>query len=197
MTALTHAKRSLRAAGGSATVLDLAALPAAEPPSSDREITFRAGAFVSRCLRRLPPHSTCAIRPTSPPSAARVAANVLFLARRRRCVAALALLAAGELACSPSRLLAKTRLAQLNAQKTHRRKIIAAQNSPNRVDELATKRLLPFEMIFAINQKAPAAIQFQRVRTDGLNKLVVEAITGNAAEISLFKTALEAIAGRT
>jgi len=174
-------------------VLDLAAAAAAEPASSDRESPSR------RRLRLASAAATAAAldvrdKATSPPSAARVAATCFSGASAVGCVAALALLAAGELALLAGRgFWQKNHVSRSSTRKNHRRKIIAAQKLANRVDELATKRLLPFEMIFAINQKRPAAIQFQARPHRWPQKLVVEAITCNAPRSAFSKPRLEAM----
>jgi hypothetical protein len=59
-----------------------------------------------------------------------------------------------------------------------------------RVDELASQRLLPFEMLVVLNDKRPASVQFVRTTTQGSDTLEVEAQTANASDVTGFEQAL-------
>ncbi len=195
--ALAAAKAELiRAVGGSTTVVDLATLPIAQPVASDGEFTFIAGDLVSTI-------------PAATAAAIDVRDKDDLLARRRAhtrdlifwrvavgCVLALALLAVGEVALGLGRgLWQKTRLTQLAAQKPTVDKIMNAQALATRIEDLSTKRLLPMEMISIVAGKIPGNIRFSRVVTDAkdLERAAIDARTDNSGEITLFKSALEAL----
>ena len=184
----------IRAVGGSKTVIDLAAPPAAEPAHSDREIVFRSGDFVSR----LPTAVTVAldVRDKADLAAFRSARrrDVILWRVALGCAAAFALLIIGEFALVGGKEWQKVRLAKQNAQRPLVEKIMTSQQLATRIDELATKRLLPFEMIYIVNEKRPPEIQFTRAYTrqeKGIYTLFVEAKTNNAGQMSLFQSALE------
>lgn len=195
--ALAAAKVELiRAVGGSTTVVDLATLPVAQPVASDGTFTFVAGDLVSTI-------------PAATAAAIDVRDKDDLLARRRAhtrdlvfwrvavgCVLALALLAVGEVALGLGRgLWQKTRLTQLAAQKPTVDKIMNAQALATRIEDLSTKRLLPMEMISIVAGKIPGNIRFSRVVTDAkdLERAAIDARTDNSGEITLFKSALEAM----
>ncbi len=194
---LAAAKAELiRTVGGSTTVIDLATLPLAQPVASDGEFTFLAGDLVST----LPAATAAAIdvRDKADLAARRRAhtRDLLFWRVAVGCVLALALLAVGEVALGLGRgLWQKSRLAQLNAQKPTVEKIMNAQTLATRIEDLSTKRLLPMEMISIVAGKIPGNIRFSRVVTDAkdLERAAIDARTDNSGEITLFKTALEAL----
>ena len=190
-----RARESLiKAAGGSTTVVDLPVPPAAEPKESDSEIVFRTGSFVSR----LPAATAAAldIRDKEQLATLRRARSrdVLFWRVAVGCVAALGLLALGELSLIGGRTLwQKNRLALAQAQKPVVEKIMGAQARAIRIDDLSTKRLLPLEMLSMVSAKKPTSILFVSARTDiaDRDRLIVEAKAENSAEIDIFKSALQ------
>jgi hypothetical protein len=71
-----------------------------------------------------------------------------------------------------------------------------------RIDELATKRLLPLEMFGTVTgvdlQLVPAGMQFMRINADsskGLYTLNIDAQTNNAGQVSLYQSALKNLPG--
>ena len=72
------------------------------------------------------------------------------------------------------------------------RRIETAQALGARIEELARRRLMPFEMLALINQNRPASIQFMRTATTGLYALEIEAQTANAADVGQYEAALRA-----
>lgn len=68
--------------------------------------------------------------------------------------------------------------------------IMTSQALATRIDELSTKRLLPFEMLATVNNARPRAIQFLRTSTNGLHTLEVDAQTGSSGDIDVFRSAL-------
>jgi hypothetical protein len=195
--ALAAAKDELiRTVGGSTTVVDLATLPVAQPVARDGEFTFVAGSLVS-----VLPAATAAaldVRDKGDLLARRraLARDLLFWRVAVACVLALGLLAVGELALGVGRATwQKARLAQFNAQRPTVEKIMNAQALATRIEDLSTKRLLPMEMISLVAGKIPGNIRFSRVATDAkdLERASIDARTDNSGEITLFKTALEAL----
>lgn len=184
----------VRAVGGSRSVVDLPAAPVAEPKTSDNEIVFRTGTFTST----LP----------TPVAASMDVRDKAQLAQLRRaqlrdlwlwrtavgCAAAIALLLFGELALfGGNTFWQKSRLAKVAAQRPVVDQIDNAKKVADRIEELATKRLLPLEMLSLVYAKKPEAILLKRAMTSGLNTMVFEAETTNALEISTCKTALRAL----
>jgi hypothetical protein len=174
----------LRAFDGSKKVIELESPLLPEPARSDREIVFRTGDFESRL-------------PVSVASAIDVrdkAELAAFRAARKRdvilwrvavgCAAALLLLMVGEFALLGGKAWQNVRLGKIRGQKSAVDKIMASQKLATRIDELATKRLLPFEMItqlFTDNRK-PAEIMFRNVYASteaGIHTLTVEGYTTN------------------
>ncbi len=188
----------LRAIGGSKTVIDLVAPPAAAPAANDREIVFRAGELVSR----LPAATAAALDVRD-----KIELATLRAARRRDVIlwrvalgsaAALVLLGALEIGRLGGLQWQKVRLAKLNAQRPRVESIIAANSLAIRIEDLATKRLLPLEMLTVImgenREIIPPNMKFTRVQADttrGIYTLTVEGQTNNAGEISLYQAALE------
>ena len=72
------------------------------------------------------------------------------------------------------------------------RKIETAQTLGTRIEELAQRRLMPFEMLALVNQSRPASIQFLRTTTTSLYGLEIEAQTGNAPDVGQYESALRA-----
>lgn len=188
----------IRSLGGSKSVIDLAAPPAADPALTDREIVFRSGDFVSR----LPAAAAAALDVRDKDELA-----TLRRARRRDlilwrvalgCAAALALLAAGEIARLGGLQWQKVRLAKLNGQRPRVETIMASNALAIHIDDLATKRLLPMEMLTIVmganRELLPPDMIFTRVQADtskGLYTLNVDGQTNNAGQISLYQSALE------
>ena len=75
--------------------------------------------------------------------------------------------------------------------------IETAQGLSARIEELTQKQLRPFEMLALINALRPPSIQFHRSITIGVNKLEVEAQTGNAADVSRYEKQLRDSAALT
>lgn len=183
--------------GGSRTVLDLAAPFAPEPAHSDREIVFRAGEVLSR----LP---VTALATGDVRDKAELAA--LRSARRRDLImwrgavglaASLAVFALGELALIGGRMWQQVRERQFVAQKPLVEKITRIHEYTNKIEELATKRLMPLEMVAQLTgsdrERMPAEIQFTRILADqskGLYTVFVEGRTTNAAQVNVYEAAL-------
>jgi hypothetical protein len=105
--------------------------------------------------------------------------------------AAMLMFGVGELALVGGHFWQKARQAQVAAQLPVVQKARTAHELATRIEELATQRLLPFEMIDAVKAKR-RSIQFQRVTASasGLNQLVIEAQTSSPADVSAYQTEL-------
>lgn len=175
-----------------AVVLDT--VPEIDAGGSDREIVFRAGPVEARSLAA---HASAMdVRDKAALTALRRArARDLMLWRTFLGFAALLLLLAlGELALVGGAFWQKSRRAQADAQRPVVEKIAAAQNLTTRINELSTKRLLPFEMLDIVGPaRPPNAIQFVRVATNGLYTLNIEARTTQPAALATYRAALSAL----
>jgi len=89
----------------------------------------------------------------------------------------------------------KQRLALEAKQKPVVEGIMTSQSLATRIEELSTKRLLPFEMLAIINTARPRTIQFMRTVTNGLYTLEVDAQTNSTGDIDVFRSALNKLAG--
>ena len=192
----------IRDAGGSHTVIDLATPPAADPARSDREVTFRSGELVS------PLHATVLaaldVRDKGELSSLRAARrrDVLLWRVALGCAAALLLLAVGEVGLVGGRAWQKVRDAKYRAQKPLVDKIMTSDALARRIDDLATKRLLPWEMIMALigenKERLPKEIYFARVYTTpgtGIYTLSIDAQTTNVGTIAAYSSTLKALPG--
>jgi hypothetical protein len=192
----------IRSAGEARSVVDAPSPPVARPGRSDREVVFEAGALVSR----LPTDVAAALD-------VRDRADLDALARARRngvmlwrvaigSLAACLIFAAAELALIGAGLWQTARVAKVAAQKPTVARIMDEKDLANRIDELSTKRLLPFEMVSVVSPeiampKNPPSIQFLRAAasSSSLNTIQIDAQTTNAGEIAAYKTAIEQTPG--
>lgn len=188
----------LREVGGSRQVVELTAPPVADAIGNDREITFRAGDLVS-------PLSAAVAGSIDVRDKGELAA--LRSARRRDIVlwrvalgaaAALLLLGVGELALVGGRAWQKVRVRQYAAQKPMVDKISSVHELTHRIEDLATKRLLPLEMMTQIVgetlERKPAEIEFTRFLADqqsGLYKIVVTGRSSNPAQVNAYEAVLK------
>jgi hypothetical protein len=130
-----------------------------------------------------------------------------FLAARRRAAvrdlwlwrgllgsaAVLALAAFLHLGSGGLGLLTRQREARVETQKPVVAQIDAAQMLANRIAELSEKRLMPFEMMAAINPARPGSVVFQRLVTRGLLGLEVEAQAVNPEDVGAYANALKTL----
>lgn len=183
--------------GGSRHVIEPAAAPAPDPAGSDGDITFRTGELISKL-----------------PATAAAAADVrdkgeltaLRAARRRDVVlwrtgvglaASLLALGIGELSLVGGRVWQRTREARVAVQRPVVEKIESVDNLTNKIEELATKRLRPIEMLLQLvgenYERQPADIWFTRVSADatrGLNTIFIEGRTTNASQVNAYEATL-------
>jgi len=178
--------------GNRAVVLEAA--PEIDLSGGDRELVFRTGALESRLTAAQ--FGAMDVRDKEALAALRRArARDLALWRTFLGFAALlVLLGLGELALIGGRFWQESRRAQANAQRPVVERIAAAQNLTTRINELSTKRLLPFEMLDIVGPaRPPNAIQFVRVATSGLYSLNIEARTTQPAALATYRAALSAL----
>jgi hypothetical protein len=188
----------LRGLGGSKQVVELAAPPAADSAASDHEVVFRAGGLVSRL-------STSAAAAMDVRDKTELA---LLRSSHRRDVmlwrvalgalAALFLLGVGELALMGGQAWQQVRVRQFTAQKPLVDRISGEHRLTNRIEDFATKRLLPMEMLTQVVgenlERKPAEIQFTRISADqgvGLYTLIIEARTNNPAQVNAYEATLK------
>lgn len=114
-------------------------------------------------------------------------------------VAALGLLAVGEVALVAGAAWERSRQAIVKTQRPTVEKIEAADSLARRIEELATKRLRPFEMVAILvgddGKRKPAEIWFTRVVTTpaSIYSLAIEASSSDAAQVSGYTAALRAL----
>ncbi|MFH1497451.1 MAG: hypothetical protein ABII82_06455 [Verrucomicrobiota bacterium] len=82
---------------------------------------------------------------------------------------------------------------RVQAQTPDVQRIETAQTLVSRIAELGERRLMPMEMLAAINPGRPDSIQFQRTVTRGVHGLEIEARTGNAADVGSYENTLRAL----
>jgi hypothetical protein len=191
----------LRQIGGSKAVIDLESPLSADASASDGEIVFRAGDFVSR----LPASSAAAmdVRDKSELASLRNARrrDVVMWRVALGCAAALLFLIIGELALTGGRAWHGVRERLYAAQKPRVDKIESIFDLTTRIDDLATKRLLPLEMVTQVvgenNERIPADIQFTRVHAEHLSAeqslytLFIEGKTENAPQVNAYEATLK------
>jgi hypothetical protein len=173
--------------------------PMLSESANDRDLVFRADAFTSRI-------------PTSHAGALDVrdkdALAALRSSRRRDILlwrgflglaAVLLFLGVAEFGLIGAGVWQKSQVAKMNAQQPLVERIKVAQSVTTRINDLSTKRLLPFEMITAVTEALPrtptgdATVQFLRVSTEGLRGLNVAAQSASPAAPSAYKAALSAL----
>jgi len=183
----------IRSFEGSRHVIELDAPPVPDPARSDREVVFRS----AECVSHLPVAVVAAldVRDKGDLAALRSARkrDIILWRVALGCAAAFGLLILGELALQGGKQWQKVRLAKQTAQRPLVDKIMNSQALATRIDELATKRLLPFEMIYIANEKRPPEIVFTRTYTKAgsIYTLFVDAKTNNAGQMSVYQSALE------
>lgn len=180
----------VREVGGTVRLIELPAQPEAVRSPDENRYAFRSG-DVELTLQR----EACLnldVRPKDELAQLRRAKQRDLLLWRifMGTAAAVGLLLLGEGAIFGGAFWQKSRMSLFNSQRPVVEKIMTAQALSNRIDELSTKRLLPFEMISVLNQKRPKVIQFLRTTTVGLFGMEIDARTANATEVSAYKAAL-------
>lgn len=185
------------AMGGSKKVMELTAPLAPDPVKNDREIVFRAGDFVSRLSAAT--GTAADVRDKAELAALRGAhrRDVVLWRVTLGLAASLVVLALGEVGLFAGRMWHQVRERQFAAQKPLVEKVTSIHELTNKIEELATKRLMPLEMMTQLTgldlERKPAEIQFTRIQADqsrGLYTIFVEGRTSNAAQVSAYEATL-------
>ncbi len=176
-------------------VIEAAAEPQFDQESPQGAFVFRAGEVESRFER-------AEIEPLDVRDKADLAArrraharDVILWRTFLGCLAAIALAALLEIALVGGAFWQRQRLALEARQKPVVESIMTSQALATRIDELSTKRLLPFEMMALINTVRPPTIQFTRTVTTGLLTMDIEAQTNSSGAIDSFRSELNALDG--
>lgn len=186
----------LRSIGGSKTVVDLAAPVTADATASDRDVVFRSGDFVSEV-----PAATAAaldVRDKADLAALRNARkrDVVLWRTLLVMVGGILLLGLAELALVGGRQWQTVRNKEYAAKKPLVDKVMSLHELANRIDDIATKRLLPIEMVIAAAGAKPGDVTFSSAQTErsrGLYTLVIRAYTMNSAQMNAYEAALRAL----
>ncbi len=185
----------LREFAGSRKVIDLPSPLAPVGTGGDDELVFRTGEFETR----LPVATAAAldVRDKAELASRRAARrrDVVMWRVALGALAALVLLGVGELALIGGRAWEKVRVRQYTVQKPVVDKIESVHELTSRIDDLATKRLLPMEMMSElVGDRKPDDILFDRVsaaQNVGLYKLVIEGRTNTPAQVNAYETAVK------
>ena len=183
----------LREIGGSKKIIDLPTAPVAVPSPDDQAYLFQAGDIAihlpvaqAAWLDARPKDELAALRQEH-------ARDVLLWRIFLGCAATLLLLIVGELALVGGHMWQKTRIAQVNAQKSGVEKTQALEVLTNRIEDFSTRRLLPFEMLTLMGGKDKrGSMVFTRTTTVGIYGLEIEAQTPNPSDATAYETWLKA-----
>jgi len=173
-------------------VLEIPQAPQAIPLNDEDKLGFEAGDLHVQLMRDEAERMD--VRPAEDLDALRAThrRDALLWRSLLGMAAFLVFLAVAELALIGGKAWQEARRVQIQGQQPRVDRIMAAQQLAVRIDELATQRLLPFEMITVLTEKKPESIQFTRTTTQGLHSMKVEAHTGNISDIVAWKSALQA-----
>jgi hypothetical protein len=176
-------------------VVDFAGGPQFDPASAQGEFVFRTGSVEAH-------FDAAEVAPLDVRDKDELAArrraharDVILWRSFLGCAAAIGLCVLLELALVGASVWQKQRLALEARQKPVVETIMTSQTLATRIDELSTKRLLPFEMLNLVNTVRPETIQFIRTATSGLLTLEVEAQTASSGDIDVFRSALNTLPG--
>lgn len=84
---------------------------------------------------------------------------------------------------------------EIDGQAAAVKQIDLAQSLAKRLEEISAQRLLPFEMLDAVNNQRPKSVEFTRVSTNGQWRMDIEAQTGNATDLRDFEAGLRRLGG--
>ena len=185
----------LREIGGSLAVQDIEAAPAWDAEAGDGELAFKAGplkaAFTREELDGLD------VRDKDDLAARRRARSRDLLMWRvlLGAAAAIALAAVLEVTMIGAKFWQKGRVAQVNQRAPMVGDILRASERVARIEELSTRRLLPFEMMSLIWAHTPDSIYFTRttMSSKAIHTLEVRAQTRVSSDMSVFRAALMAL----
>lgn len=84
---------------------------------------------------------------------------------------------------------------EIDGQAAEVKQIDLAQSLAKRLEGISAQRLLPFEMLDAVNNKRPKSVEFTRVSTNGQWRMDIEAQTTNAGDLPEFVAEVRRLAG--
>lgn len=176
-------------------VIDAGGEPQFDPASPPGEFVFRAGTMEAH-------FDAADIAPLDVRDKGELAArrraharDVILWRAFLGCVAAIGLALLLELGLVGTSIWQRQRIALGVKQEPVVSAIMTSETLATRIDELSTKRLLPFEMLALTNSVRPRTIQFMITVTNGLHTLEVEAQTSSSGDIDAFRSALNNLAG--
>jgi hypothetical protein len=188
----------LHAIGGSKTIVDLESPLLPDSTDSDREMAFRAGEFSA-----ILPASVAVsldVRDKGELAALRAGRkrDVMLWRVAVGCAAALMLFVLGELALVGGAAWQRVRKDKIRLQKPSVDHIMASQAMASRIDELATKRMLPFEMITAlfVENRKPAEIVFTRATVSpatGIYTITIAAMSTSIPQVGPYVATLRSL----
>jgi hypothetical protein len=100
-----------------------------------------------------------------------------------------------ELGLFGTRLWLIGKQAQVNALVPVAKRIELAQSMAKRLEEISTQRLLPFEMLNALNNKRPPSVSFVSITTKGLWQMDIQAEANNADDPASFEADVRKLPG--
>ena len=183
----------IRQAGESLKIIEVDTVPAAVCSDEDNEFVFQAGGYASRLPAGLADQLDVRDKAELALRRRQHTRDLVLWRTFLVCAATLAFCLLGELALVGGRFWQKSRLAVVAAQAPAVANIQASQSLANRIGELSTKRLLPFEMLTLVNSCKPATVQFLRATVASLNTIEIDAETHTPADVGAYKTALIAL----
>ncbi|OIQ97104.1 hypothetical protein GALL_209290 [mine drainage metagenome] len=180
----------LREIGGTVHLLELPEPPTPAPSGDEDAYAFSAGDRTLSLPKTLA--AGCDVRPREDLDRHRRGQRRDLVLWRVLMGAAIALvvLAAGEIALAVGWGFERTRRQKSDVQRPIVERIANAQALAFRIDELSTKRLLPFEMLDAIGTVRPKTIQFTKCTTSGHDVMRIEAQTATPGDVAGFQSAL-------
>jgi hypothetical protein len=185
----------LRAAGESVKVEDVDVLPAYDPESDDGDIAFRAGRVTAAFTREA--LDAVDVRDKEDMAARRRGRSRDLLLWRifLGSVAAIGFALVLELATIGGKFWQKGRVALVNQRAPMVAEINKANDLATRIEELSTKRLLPFEMIDLVKSKQPPSVVFTRVTatSEALYTLDVRGQTNVPNDIVAYQSLLNGL----
>lgn len=114
----------------------------------------------------------------------------IFLRGFGLAIAALVIALLLELAAVGLRAWNERRLTKAEEQAPEVRRVQTAQTLATRIEDLAARRMRPFEMLAAVSGLRPSSAQFTRFASRERSEIEIEAQTPNAADVGAFESAL-------
>ena len=180
-----------RALEGARTVVNIEGAPEITGEGDDDRFVFRAASIGTSAFTR-EQIDALDVRDKDDLQARRHARSRDLILWRAFAISAagIALALTLEFAVGAGKLWQRGRVQTVEAQAPIVARIQTAQNLAERIDELSTKRLQPFEMISAISQQKPASVVFLSTTAKDLYTLEVEAQTNVSADLITYRDML-------